>query len=139
SPVLTPATAVTVISRLGATNAWGFDLSAACSGFLYGLVTAASLVESGTTRRVLVCGADRMSSITDPEDLRTAPLLADGAGAALVEHSDDQTLVLTEYLLRISATGEQKVCPPAGGSALPATDQTVQQRKHYLFLDGQPV
>jgi 3-oxoacyl-[acyl-carrier-protein] synthase III len=136
---LTPATAVTVIGRLGATNAWGFDLSAACSGFLYGLATAASLVESGAARRVLVCAADRMSSITDPDDLRTAALLADGAGAALVERNDDQTLGLIDYLLRVDASGEQAVVVPAGGSALPATDQTVRDRKHYLFLAGQQV
>jgi 3-oxoacyl-[acyl-carrier-protein] synthase-3 len=80
-----------------------------------------------------------MSSITDPEDLRTAALLADGAGVALVEHNDDQTLGLIDYLLRVDASGEQKVVLPAGGSALPATDQTLQKRKHYLFLDGQPV
>jgi 3-oxoacyl-[acyl-carrier-protein] synthase-3 len=80
-----------------------------------------------------------MSSITDPEDLRTAALLADGAGAALVERSDDQTLGLIDYLLRVDASGEQKVVVPAGGSALPAIDQTVRERQHYLFLDGQPV
>jgi len=136
---LTPATAVTVIRRLEATNAWGFDLSAACSGFLYGLVTAASLVESGAARRVLVCGADRMSSVTDPEDLRTAVLLADGAGAALVERRDDPTLGLIDYLLRVNASGEQTIVVPAGGSALATTEQTVRQRQHFLFLDGQPV
>jgi 3-oxoacyl-[acyl-carrier-protein] synthase-3 len=136
---LTPATAVTVIRLLGATVAWGFDLSAACSGFLYGLVTAASLVKSGAAQRVLVCGADRMSSITDPGDRRTAVLLGDGAGAALVERGDDSALGLLDHLLRVDASGEQDVLVPAGGSTLPATAETVRQHKHCLFIAGQPV
>jgi len=136
---LTPATAVTVIGRLGATNAWGFDLSAACSGFLYGLVTAASLVQTGAARRVLVCGADRMSCITNPDDRRTAVLLGDGAGVALVERGDDSALGLLDHLLRVDATGEQDVIVPAGGSALPATAETVRQRRHCLYVAGQSV
>jgi 3-oxoacyl-[acyl-carrier-protein] synthase-3 len=136
---LTPATAVTVIGRLGATRAWGFDLSAACSGFLYGLVTAASLVETGTARRVLVCGADRMSCVTDPDDRRTAVLLGDGAGVALVERGEDPTLGLLDHLLRVDANGEQDVVIPAGGSVLPATTETVRYRKHCLSVAGQPV
>jgi hypothetical protein len=96
---LTPATAVTVIRRLGASRAWGFDLSAACSGFLYGLVVAAQLVETGAARRVLLAGADRMSCITDPDDRRTAVLLGDGAGVALVEPGDDPAAGLQDFLL----------------------------------------
>jgi len=135
----TPATAVTVIHRLGAANAWGFDLSAACSGFLYGLATAAALVRAGTARRVLVCGADRMSSITDPEDRRTAVLLGDGAGVALVEAGDDPALGLLDSLLRVDARGEADVVVPAGGSILPAGPDTVARRQHCLFLAGKPV
>jgi 3-oxoacyl-[acyl-carrier-protein] synthase-3 len=136
---LTPATAVAVIRRLGASRAWGFDLSAACSGFLYGFVTAASLVEAGAARRVLVCGADRMSCLTDPHDRRTAVLLGDGAGAALVERGDDPTLGLIDHLLRVDAGGERDVVVPAGGSVLPATAETVRQRQHCLFVAGKPV
>lgn len=135
----TPATAVTVIRRLGATRAWGFDLSAACSGFLYGFVTAASLVETGAARRVLVCGADRMSCITDPDDRRTAVLLGDGAGVALVESNENPALGLIDHLFRVDPTGEQDVVVPAGGSALPASVETVRQHKHCLFLAGKPV
>jgi 3-oxoacyl-[acyl-carrier-protein] synthase-3 len=136
---LTPATAVTVIRRLAARRAWGFDLSAACSGFLYGLVVAAQLLETGAARRVLVCGADRMSCITDPDDRRTAVLLGDGAGVALVERGDDPGLGLIDHLLRVDAGGEQDVVVPAGGSALPATADTVRQRRHCLYVAGQAV
>jgi 3-oxoacyl-[acyl-carrier-protein] synthase-3 len=136
---LTPATAVTVIRRLGALNAWGFDLSAACSGFLYGLVTAASLVESGMARRVLVCGADRMTCIGDPDDRRTAVLLGDGAGVALVERGPESALGLVDHLLRVDASGEKDVIVPAGGSVLPATADTVRQRQHCLSVAGRPV
>jgi 3-oxoacyl-[acyl-carrier-protein] synthase-3 len=136
---LTPATAVTVIRRLGASRAWGFDLSAACSGFLYGLVVAAQLVETGAARRVLVAGADRMSCITDPDDRRTAVLLGDGAGVALVERGDDPALGHIDHMLRVDAGGDQDVVVPAGGSALPATAETVRRREHCLFIAGQPV
>jgi 3-oxoacyl-[acyl-carrier-protein] synthase-3 len=136
---LTPATAATVIGRLGAHLAWGFDLSAACSGFLYGLVVAAQLVETGAARRVLVAGADRMSSITDPDDRRTAVLLGDGAGVALVEHGDDPAVGVQDFLLRVDPKGENEVLVPAGGSRLPATADTVAARKHCLFLAGPPV
>lgn len=136
---LTPATAVTVIRRLGATKAWGFDLSAACSGFLYGLATAASLVETGAARRVLVCGADRMSCITDPNDRRTAVLLGDGAGVALIEASPDPELGLIDQILTVDPAGEHDVVVPAGGSEQPATPDTIAARKHCLFIAGQPV
>jgi 3-oxoacyl-[acyl-carrier-protein] synthase-3 len=135
----TPATAVTVIRRLGASRAWGFDLSAACSGFLYGLVTAAKLVDAGAARRVLVAGADRMSCITDPDDRRTAVLLGDGAGVALVEAGDDPDLGLCDFSLTVDAQGADDVLVPAGGSALPATRETVAARKHCLFIAGPPV
>jgi 3-oxoacyl-[acyl-carrier-protein] synthase-3 len=136
---LTPATAVTVIRRLGASNAWGFDLSAACSGFLYGLVSAASLIKSGWARRVLVCGADRMTSIGNPDDRRTAVLLGDGAGVALVEWGEGSALGLLDHLLRVDAGGERDVIVPAGGSVLPATVETVRQQQHCLSVAGGPV
>src|SRR4051812_16326505 len=109
---ITPATAVTVIRRLGASRAWGFDLSAACSGFVYGLVTAASLVETGTARRVLVAGADRMSCITDPDDRRTVILMGDGAGVALVERSEDPAAGLRDHIVRVDPRGETEVVVP---------------------------
>jgi 3-oxoacyl-[acyl-carrier-protein] synthase III len=136
---LTPATAATVIGRLGASRAWGFDLSAACSGFLYGLVVAVQLVETGAARRVLVAGADRMSCITDPDDRRTAVLLGDGAGVALVEPGDDPAAGLQDFLLRVDSKGADDVFVPAGGSRLPASADTVAARKHCLYLAGKPV
>jgi 3-oxoacyl-[acyl-carrier-protein] synthase-3 len=136
---LTPATAVSVIRRLGATRAWGFDLSAACSGFLYGLVTAAQLVQTGAARRVLVVGADRMSCVTDPDDRRTAILLGDGAGVALVECSDDPAVGLRDFLLAVDPRGENEIVVPAGGSVIPATPETAAERRHCLFMSGPPV
>jgi 3-oxoacyl-[acyl-carrier-protein] synthase-3 len=132
----TPATAAMVIARLGARRAWGFDLSAACSGFLYGLVVAAQLVQTGAARRVLVAGADRMSCITDPNDRRTAVLLGDGAGVAVVECGDDPAVGLQDFVLRLDPKGVNEVLVPAGGSRLPATADTVAARKHCLFLAG---
>jgi 3-oxoacyl-[acyl-carrier-protein] synthase-3 len=136
---VTPATAVTVIGRLGAKNAWGFDLSAACSGFLYALVTAAKLVETGAARRVLVCGADRMTSITDLNDRNTAVLLGDGAGVALVEGTADGTVGLRDHIFRVDAAGENDVIVPAGGSALPTTPALIAEGKHCVHIAGPPV
>jgi 3-oxoacyl-[acyl-carrier-protein] synthase III len=136
---LTPSTAATVIRRLGLTSAWGYDLSAACSGFLYGLVTAAKLVESGAARRVLVCAADRMSCVTNPADRYTAILLGDGAGVALVEPTQDATVGLIDFLFRVDPAGECEVVIPAGGSRLPASAETVRDGKHCLFMSGPPV
>jgi 3-oxoacyl-[acyl-carrier-protein] synthase-3 len=136
---LTPATAAAVIGRLGLTAAWGCDLSAACSGFLYGLVMAAKLVEAGAARRVLVCAGDRMSCFTDPDDRRTAGLLGDGAGVALVEPTPDPDAGLIDFLLRVDAAGAGEVVLPAGGSRLPASAETVRDRKHCLYMSGPPV
>ncbi len=136
---LTPATAITVIRRLNASNAWGFDLSAACCGFLYGLVTAAKLIETGAARRVLVCAGDRMSCVTDPDDRRTAGLLGDGAGVALVEPSPDADTGLIDFVFRVDPSGETEVVIPAGGSRQPASAETVRDRKHCLFMSGPPV
>jgi 3-oxoacyl-[acyl-carrier-protein] synthase-3 len=136
---LTPATAATVIRRLGLTDAWGYDLSAACSGFLYGLVTAAKLVETGAARRVLVCAADRMSCITDLSDRSTASLLGDGAGVALVEPTPDPAAGLIDFLFRVDPAGECEIVVPAGGSRQPASAETVRDRKHCLFMSGPSV
>jgi 3-oxoacyl-[acyl-carrier-protein] synthase-3 len=136
---MTPSTASSLIGRLGLVNAWGYDLSAACSGFLYALVTAAKLVETGAARRVLVCAADRMSCVTNPEDRRTAILLGDGAGVALVEPTPDPTAGLVDFLFRIDPSGEGEVVIPAGGSLLPTSAETVREGKHSLFMSGPPV
>jgi 3-oxoacyl-[acyl-carrier-protein] synthase-3 len=134
-----PATAAIVQRKLGATKAWGFDLSAACCGFIYGLVTAAKLVEAGSCQRVLVCGADKMSAITNFDDRSTAMLFGDAAGVALVEKSEDAELGLRDHLFRMKGEGAGQVLMPAGGSLKPASLDTVAKREHCLVMEGQSI
>lgn len=140
--MLFPSTACLVQDRIGATGAWGFDLVAACSGFVYGLTTAASLVVSGAHRRVLVIGADTMSRILDYTDRTTCILFGDGAGAVLVEaaaSADDAECGYIGHLNEIDGSGAQFLKMPAGGSRLPPSAETVARRLHYVKQDGQQV
>lgn len=137
--MLFPSTACLVQHGLGAAGAWGFDLVAACSGFVFGLTTAASLVASGMHRKVLVIGADTMSRILDYTDRTTCILFGDGAGAMLVEPADEDGLGFIGHLNEIDGFGGQYLKMPAGGSRLPASAQTVEQRLHYVKQDGQQV
>ena len=134
-----PSTACLVQHRLGARGAWGFDLVAACSGFLYGLTTGAHLVASGSHRKVLVIGADTMSRIIDYTDRSTCVLFGDGAGAMLIEPSEDEDSGCIDFLNEIDGSGGEYLKMPAGGSRLPASAETVRQRLHYVHQDGQPV
>jgi len=134
-----PPTATIVQHKLGIPNAWGFDLSAACSGFLFALVTAAKLVESGAVKNVLLCGGDKMSAITDFEDRRQAVLFGDGAGVALIEMSDDPEYGIKDHILHIDGEGGKYLYQAAGGSAKPASFETVKNKEHYLYQDGQAV
>ncbi|MGQ9818621.1 MAG: beta-ketoacyl-ACP synthase III [Candidatus Kapaibacteriales bacterium] len=134
-----PATAAVVQNKLGLKNAWGFDLSAACSGYLFGLVTAAKLVESGAVRNVLLCGADKMSAIVDFQDRTQAVLFGDGAAVTLIEMSDDPELGVLDHILRIDGEGGKYLYQAAGGSFKPATIETVQNREHYIHQEGQAV
>jgi 3-oxoacyl-[acyl-carrier-protein] synthase-3 len=134
--MLFPSTACIVQDRLGARNCWGFDLVAACSGFLYGLTTAAHLVAAGTHRKVLVIGADTMSRIIDYSDRATCILFGDGAGAFLVEPADDDGFGCIDFMNEIDGSGGQHLYMPAGGSRLPASLQTVQHRMHFVHQDG---
>lgn len=134
-----PSTACVVQHKLGIPNAWGFDLSAACSGFLFALVTAAKIVESGGARNVLLCGADKMSAIVDFQDRAQAVLFGDGAGVALVEMSDDPELGVIDHILRIDGEGGKYLYQAAGGSAKPASHETVENREHYIHQEGQAV
>lgn len=136
---LCPSTAAVVQRGLGAINAWGFDLAGACSGFVYGLVVAAKLVESGAARCVLLCGADRMSSVVDPEDRATAVLFGDGAGVVLVEPAADVAVGILDHVCRMDGEGETLLYIPAGGSAEPASPASVAARRHYLVQDGPAV
>ncbi|HZT29758.1 MAG TPA: beta-ketoacyl-ACP synthase III [Bryobacteraceae bacterium] len=136
-----PSTACLVQNRLGARGAWGFDLVAACSGFVYGLTTGAHLVSSGAHRRVLVIGADTMSRIIDYTDRSTCILFGDGAGAMLLEASgeSDNGAGFIDFLGEIDGSGGDFLKMPAGGSRLPASVETVQQRLHYVHQEGQQV
>lgn len=134
-----PSTACIVQDRIGAKGAWGFDLVAACSSFLYGLTTAAHLVAAGSHRKVLVIGADTMSRIVDYTDRATCVLFGDGAGAMLVEPSEDDSLGFVDFLNEIDGSGGEFLKMPAGGSRLPASHETVEKRLHYVYQDGQQV
>jgi len=136
---LFPSTACRVQDKIGATSAWGFDLFAACSGFTYALTTAAHLVMSGGSKRALVIGADVMSSIIDYTDRTTCVLFGDGAGAAIVEATDEPGLGMLDFENYIDGNGGEALCMPAGGSLRPASKETVDQRMHYVKQDGQAV
>lgn len=133
-----PATANIVADLIGATNSFSYDLQAACSGFLYALVTASKFVESGTHKKVLVIGADKMSSIVDYTDRTTCVIFGDGAGCVLLEPSTDG-LGIQDSILQSDGSGRVHLHQKAGGSAKPATHETVDAREHYVYQEGQPV
>ena len=134
-----PATACLVQNNIGANNAWGFDLSAACSGFLFAFQTGASLVESGTYKKVLVIGADKMSSITDYTDRNNCILFGDAGAAVLLEPSEDLNYGLQDSLLKIDGSGKEALYLKGGGSLNPPTHETVDKGYHFLFQDGKAV
>jgi 3-oxoacyl-[acyl-carrier-protein] synthase III len=133
-----PSTACIVQHRLGCTKAWGYDLIAACSGFVYGLTTAAHFVAAGTHKKVLVIGADTMSRIIDYTDRTTCVLFGDGAGAMMVEPSDDDTGFIG-FQNEIDGSGGHYLYMPAGGSRMPPSHETIDQRLHYVKQEGQQV
>jgi 3-oxoacyl-[acyl-carrier-protein] synthase-3 len=139
--MLFPSTACLVQNNIGAAGAWGFDLVAACSGFVYGLTTGASLVMAGTHRKVLVIGADTMSRILDYEDRSTCILFGDAAGAMIVEPCDeaDDGLGFIDFLGEIDGSGGQYLKMPGGGSRMPASAETVANKMHYVHQEGQQV
>ncbi len=137
--MLFPSTACLVQDRIGAKGAWGFDLVAACSGLLYGLTTGAQMIASGAQDRVLVIGADTMSRIVDYQDRATCVLFGDGAGALLLEPSEDENTGLIDYLHEVDGSGGNFLYMPAGGSRLPATAETIAKRMHFVHQDGQQV
>lgn len=132
------STAVFTASEIGATNAFAYDLQAACSSFLYGMSTAASYIQSGRYKKVLLIGADKMSSIIDYEDRATCIIFGDGAGAVLFEPNEDGLGLQDEYL-RSDGYGRQFLKIDAGGSILPANEDTVKNKQHYVFQDGKTV
>lgn len=134
-----PSTAALVQHKLGLKNAWGFDLSAACSGFLFGLANAAALVNSGAAKKVLLCGADKMSSIVDFSDRNQAILFGDGAGVCLIEKSDDDEYGVIDQVLHIDGFGGQYLHMVAGGSANPSSHETIDAKQHFIVQDGKNV
>ncbi|MEX0721852.1 MAG: beta-ketoacyl-ACP synthase III [Balneolaceae bacterium] len=135
---LFPATACMVQKHIGAINAFAFDLSAACSGFLYALTTGAMYIESGRAKKVLVIGGDKMTSILDMEDRSTCILFGDGAAAVLLEESGDETGII-DYRHYTDGDLECSLVQPAGGSMNPATAETVKNKQHFLKQDGKAV
>jgi 3-oxoacyl-[acyl-carrier-protein] synthase III len=136
---LCPSTAAVVQRKLGAIHAWGFDLAGACSGFVYGLIVATKLVESGAVRRLLLCGADRMSSVVDSADRATAVLFGDGAGTVLIEPVEDESVGIFDHVCHMNGEGELSLYIPAGGSVEPASADSVAKRRHYVVQDGPAV
>jgi 3-oxoacyl-[acyl-carrier-protein] synthase III len=132
------STASYVASEIGAINAFGYDLQAACSSFLYGMSNAASYIESGRYNKVLLIGADKMSSIVDYKDRATCIIFGDGAGAALFEPNNEGLGLQDEYL-RSDGVGRDFLRIEAGGSIMPATTQTVQENKHFIYQEGKTV
>ncbi len=136
---LFPSTACLVQDRIGAKRAWGFDLVAACSGFIYGLTTAAHFVSTGSHSKVLVIGSDTMSRILDYTDRSTCILFGDSAGAMLVERAAEGEEGFIDFLNEIDGSGGSFLRQPAGGSRMPASHETVDQRLHFVKQDGQQV
>ncbi len=136
--MLFPSTANLIGHKVGATNAWGFDLSAACSGFLFALNTGAQFVETGKARNVIVVGADKMSAILDYTDRTTCVLFGDGAGAVLLQAHDGECGI-KDAILRSDGSGGEYLCMPAGGSLRPASHETIDAKQHFIYQDGQPV
>ncbi|MFP5263168.1 MAG: beta-ketoacyl-ACP synthase III [Blastocatellia bacterium] len=134
-----PSTACMVQNKIRATRAWGFDISAACSGFLYALTVGAQFIESGAHSKVVVIGADVMSSIINFEDRATCVLFGDGAGAVLLEPSESEDFGILDYMHEIDGSGGQFLYMPAGGSLNPSSHETVEKKMHYVHQEGQPV
>jgi 3-oxoacyl-[acyl-carrier-protein] synthase III len=137
--MLFPSTACLVQHKLGAKGAWGFDISAACSAFLYSLQTGAQFIASGVHKRVLVIGADVMSSVIDYTDRATCVIFGDGAGAAILEPAEDDSVGLIDFIHEVDGSGGCYLYMPGGGSLHPSSHETVDKRMHYVHQDGQQV
>jgi 3-oxoacyl-[acyl-carrier-protein] synthase-3 len=137
--MLFPSTACLVQAKIGATRAWGFDLSAACSAFTYSLTVGAQMVSSGAVKYALVIGADVMSSIIDYTDRSTCVIFGDGAGAVVLGASSSDEYGILDFECEVDGTGGPALCMPAGGSRKPASHETVDQRLHFVKQEGQTV
>lgn len=133
-----PSTSNVICDLIGATNAWGFDLSAACSGFIYALTTGAQFIETGKYKKIIVVGADKMSAILDYTDRSTCIIFGDGAGAVLLE-PNTEGLGIVDSILKSDGSGRKYLHQKAGGSVKPPSHETVDAKEHFVFQDGQPV
>ena len=133
-----PSTACIIADKIGAINCFAYDLMAACSGFLYSLATASKFIETGTYKKIVVVGADKMSSIIDYTERTTCIIFGDGAGAVLLEPSEDG-LGIQDSILRSDGSGSEFLHLKAGGSVKPASHETINAKEHFIFQDGQPV
>ncbi|HTO37146.1 MAG TPA: beta-ketoacyl-ACP synthase III [Brumimicrobium sp.] len=133
-----PATANIISDKVGLVNAWSFDINAACSGFIYALITGSQFIETGKYKKVIVIGADKMSSIIDYEDRSTCIIFGDGGGAVLLEPNEEGFGVI-DSVLHSDGDGRKYLYMPGGGSVNPASKKTVENKMHYVQQDGQPV
>lgn len=133
-----PSTSNIICDKVGMKNAWGFDLIAACSGFIYALSTGAQFIETGKYKKVLVIGVDKMSSIIDYEDRTTCIIFGDGCGVVLLE-PNEEGLGVQDFILRADGSGREFLIQPGGGSAFPPTAETVEKRMHYVKQEGKSV
>lgn len=134
-----PSTACIVQNKLGMKNCWGFDMLAACSGFIFALTTGAQFVQNGMYKKVLVVGTEVMSRLADPNDRNTVVLFGDGAAGVLLEPTEDKNIGILDSILHIDGSGGDYLKQPAGGSAMPASKETVENGLHYIHQDGRSV
>lgn len=133
-----PATSNVICDKIGAVNAWGYDLSAACSGFLFGLETGRRFIESGQYKKVVVIGVDKMSSILDYQDRNTCIIFGDGAGAVLLEPTTEDVGII-DSILKVDGSGREFLHQKAGGSVLPPSHETIDRREHFVYQEGKTV
>src|ERR1035437_7992171 len=133
-----PATSNIICDKIGAKNAWGYDVSAACSGFLFSLVTGSQFIETGRYKKVIVVGSDKMSAIVDYNDRSTCVIFGDGAGAVLLE-PNSTGFGIQDSILHVDGAGRKYLHQKAGGSVKPPSHATIDAREHYIYQEGQPV
>ena len=136
--MLFPSTANIIASGVGTSNAYSFDISAACSGFIYALTTASQFIEAGTHKKIIVIGADKMSSVVDYTDRKNCILFGDGGGAVLLEPSTDENGI-QDYILKSDGSGASMLCLKAGGSLKPASNETIKNKEHFIYQEGSSV
>jgi 3-oxoacyl-[acyl-carrier-protein] synthase-3 len=134
-----PSTANIIGDMVGAKNAWSFDVNAACSGFLYALTTGSQFIETGKYKKVIIVGGDKMSSIIDYTDRTTCVIFGDGAGAVMLEATEDENIGIKDSILYSDGAGKKHLYQKSGGSVSPATEETVKNREHFVYQEGQPV